>query len=143
MFIFLLLGGYQQVTLGRISIVVVAITGTLPLLFDPDELDATTVTGTMVPGLGPPIYVAALACVFKPAWSGRSTLKKRPVLFLLPFLYGASLGTVYQMQSQVVGCVVELKFKMPYKYIKLIMVVTKEEYTKIVKMAGKLCFQQH
>jgi len=37
-----------DVVLGRIAIVVIGITGTLPLLFDPDELDATTVTGTMV-----------------------------------------------------------------------------------------------
>ena len=38
----------KDVVLGRIAIVVIGVTGTLPLLFDPDELDATTVTGTMV-----------------------------------------------------------------------------------------------
>jgi Na+/proline symporter len=37
-----------DVLLGRVAIVVIGVTGTLPLLFDPDELDATTVTGTMV-----------------------------------------------------------------------------------------------
>jgi hypothetical protein len=37
---------------GRISIVFMAIVGTLPLLAGPSALDATTISGTMVVGLG-------------------------------------------------------------------------------------------
>lgn len=94
----------RDVLIGRIAIAVIGITGTLPLLLDPDELDATTVTGTMVPGLGPPIYMAAFACLFGARFSGRVTTRTRPMLFLLPFLFSASLGTVYQMASQDENC---------------------------------------
>lgn len=94
----------RDVLIGRIAIVVIGVTGTLPLLLDPDELDATTVTGTMVPGLGPPIYMAAFACLFGARFSGRVTTRTRPILFLLPFLFSASLGTVYQMASQDENC---------------------------------------
>ena len=84
---------------------VVGICGTLPLLYDPDELNATTVTGTMVPGLGPPIYMAAFACLVSQAWSGRrTTTKTRPLLFLLPFCFSAALGTIYQIASQAENC---------------------------------------
>jgi hypothetical protein len=37
---------------GRIAIVFMAIVGTLPLLAGPSALDATTISGTMVVGLG-------------------------------------------------------------------------------------------
>jgi Na+/proline symporter len=95
----------RDVLIGRIAIVVIGVTGTLPLLFDPDELDATTVTGTMVPGLGPPIYMAAFACLFSSKFSGRVTTRTRPLMFLLPFLFSAAIGTCYQMASQSENCV--------------------------------------
>mmetsp|Transcript_24854 Transcript_24854/g.29343 ORF Transcript_24854/g.29343 Transcript_24854/m.29343 type:complete len:754 (+) Transcript_24854:47-2308(+) len=94
----------RDVLIGRIAIAVIGITGTLPLLYDPDELSATTVTGTMVPGLGPPIYMAAFACLISAKFSGRITTRTRPILFLLPFCFSASLGTVYQLASQDVNC---------------------------------------
>lgn len=37
---------------GRFAIVFMAIVGTLPLLAGPSALDATTISGTMVVGLG-------------------------------------------------------------------------------------------
>jgi hypothetical protein len=83
---------------GRIGVVVIGVCGTLPLLYNPSVLSATTVSGTMVPGMGPPIYCAALACLFRASWSGRRTTSKtRPLLYILPFFYGAALGTAYQM----------------------------------------------
>jgi Na+/proline symporter len=94
----------QDVLIGRIAILVIGITGTLPLLYDPDELDATTVTGTMVPGLGPPIYMAAFGCLLGAKFSGRITTRTRPLLFLLPFCFSASLGTVYQLAKQDKNC---------------------------------------
>lgn len=36
-----------------------ALVGTLPLLAGPSALDATTISGTMVVGLGPPVSVCA------------------------------------------------------------------------------------
>mmetsp|Transcript_9954 Transcript_9954/g.28268 ORF Transcript_9954/g.28268 Transcript_9954/m.28268 type:complete len:684 (-) Transcript_9954:787-2838(-) len=95
-----------DVTIGRVFIVVVGIAGTMPIYSDPDELDATTVSGTMVPGLGPPIYMLALFFFLFPNKFNRIVDKaqKRPVLFLLPFLYSAALGTMYQMQTQDMNC---------------------------------------
>ena len=40
-------------------IVVAAVAGLLTLLEDPAELGATTVSGTVVMGIGPPIYMLA------------------------------------------------------------------------------------
>ena len=42
--------------MGRIIIIVLAVAGLLPLLGDAKALDATTVSGTIILGLGPPIF---------------------------------------------------------------------------------------
>jgi hypothetical protein len=96
------LSSVGDVWVGRFAILVIGVTGTLPMLYEPDELSATTVTGTMVPGLGPPIYMAAFACLLSTKLSGRvlSSGKQRPIMFLLPFCFSASLGTVYQLVAQ-------------------------------------------
>jgi hypothetical protein len=60
-------------TLGRLFIVVICVAGTLPIYSNPDELDATTVSGTMVPGLGPPIYCLAILFYFFPNSFNRFT----------------------------------------------------------------------
>lgn len=89
-------------TIGRLAIVVIGVAGTLPIYADPNELDATTVTGTVVPGLGPPIYMAALAFFLFPKRFKRiaSQGDKRPVQFLLPYFWGFALGVVYQLSTQ-------------------------------------------
>jgi SSS family solute:Na+ symporter len=46
----------RQLLLGRIVIVCVAVLGILPLLANPTALDATTISGTIIMGLGPPVY---------------------------------------------------------------------------------------
>lgn len=56
--------------MGRIAIVFMALVGTLPLIAGPSALDATTVSGTMVVGLGgwllhtvlPALYVSVACC---------------------------------------------------------------------------------
>ena len=42
--------------MGRLIIIVLAVAGLLPLLGDAKALDATTVSGTIILGLGPPIF---------------------------------------------------------------------------------------
>lgn len=77
-----------------------------PVLYASEVLSATTVSGTMVPGMGPPIYCAAFAGVFGAAFTGRRAPhdKKRPILYILPFFFGAALGCMYQMTSQTINC---------------------------------------
>ena len=102
-----------HVHIGRIAIVLFAIAGTLPIYGDASTLSATTVTGTMAPGLGPPIYmaavVAALAMVPHPRFEAFKSLcgknfRTRPAMFLLPFMFSAALGVVYQITAQTDNC---------------------------------------
>jgi hypothetical protein len=58
---------------GRFAIIFMALVGTLPLLAGPSALDATTISGTMVVGLGPPVnfdvprLALLLGCAFTAA----------------------------------------------------------------------------
>ncbi|KAJ9523670.1 hypothetical protein QJQ45_020099 [Haematococcus lacustris] len=69
---------------GRIMIVVVAVAGTVPLLQGPAALDATTISGTMIMGLGPPVWFLTFITGY------------RPLVFHLPFWAGVALGIVLQ-----------------------------------------------
>lgn len=63
----------RHLTMGRIIIIILATAGLLPLLGDAKALDATTVSGTIVLGLGPPIF----ALMFIDGY--------RPLTFHIPF----------------------------------------------------------
>ena len=52
--------------MGRIIIIVLAVAGLLPLLGDAKALDATTVSGTIVLGLGPPIFALMFIDGYRP-----------------------------------------------------------------------------
>ena len=66
-----------HIVIGRVMIIVIALTGTLYLYQDHNELGATTVSGTMVPGLGPPVYMAAFfPMLFNADFSGKALLYK-------------------------------------------------------------------
>lgn len=81
----------KHVWIGRAGMALIAVVGTLPLLDNPAELDATTIAGTVVMGLGAPIYMLA----FLPEqlmWRG-----KRPLAFLVPVLVCAAIGITYQL----------------------------------------------
>lgn len=69
---------------GRLSIIVLCIAGTLPLIAEPKALDATTISGTIVMGLGP-------CMILLPFISGN-----RPLAFHLPFWFGVGVGIAYQ-----------------------------------------------
>jgi len=79
-----------HMALGRFAIRAIALFGTLPLLQDPDELSATTVSGTVVMGLGPPV----IALVFLPKEGFY------PLSFLSSFWLGATLGFLYQYSNE-------------------------------------------
>lgn len=64
--------------MGRVIIIVLAVAGLLPLLGDAKALDATTVSGTIVLGLGPPIF----ALMFIDGY--------RPLTFHIPFWWCVS-----------------------------------------------------
>jgi hypothetical protein len=64
-----------------------AVVGLLPLLAGPSALDATTISGTMVVGLGPPIW----ALTFLQGY--------RPLVFHLPFWTGVAFGIVMQLST--------------------------------------------
>jgi hypothetical protein len=86
----------NQVMAGRIMIVVAALAGLLTMLTDPAELSATTISGTVVMGIGPPIYMLALLpAKHTKAGSGW----RRPLAFLVPFWCGVVMGTVYSLKS--------------------------------------------
>jgi Na+/proline symporter len=69
---------------GRVSIVVMLVLGLLPLLNDDlTALSATTQTGTLLMGLGPPLLFLA------------DLEGYRPLCFHIPFWVGACLGIVY------------------------------------------------
>lgn len=112
-----LMGMDLHIVIGRVMIIVIALTGTLYLYQDHNELGATTVSGTMVPGLGPPVYMAAFfpmlfnadfsgkALLYKPSATDPATggveykkkIKKNPAAFLMPFWFAATMGIMYQM----------------------------------------------
>ena len=58
---------------GRVVIILLAVIGILPLLADPVALDATTISGTLIMGLGPPVWFLAFVKGY------------RPLTFHLPF----------------------------------------------------------
>lgn len=70
---------------GRIAIVLMAVVGTLPLLAGPSALDATTISGTMVVGLGPPVFFLTFIRGY------------RPLVFHLSFWTGVAFGIVMQL----------------------------------------------
>lgn len=76
---------HRHLYLGRVAMVIMAVVGTLPLLADPKILNATTVSGTVVLGLGPPVY----ALMFIKGY--------RPLVFHLPFWTGVAFGVVFQV----------------------------------------------
>ncbi|CAL8463500.1 g3034 [Coccomyxa elongata] len=76
-----------HLTMGRIIIIILAVAGLLPLIGDAKALDATTVSGTIVLGLGPPIF----ALMFVDGY--------RPLTFHLPFWWGVGLGVTSQLSS--------------------------------------------
>ncbi|KAL3138479.1 hypothetical protein ABBQ32_006269 [Trebouxia sp. C0010 RCD-2024] len=72
---------------GRIIIIILAVIGILPLLANPTALNATTVSGTLIMGLGPPVWFL----IFIKGY--------RPLTFHIPFWWGIGMGVVFQLST--------------------------------------------
>jgi hypothetical protein len=80
--------GQKHIAVGRIAILLMSIIGTLPMIANTEALDATTVSGTTVMGIGFPIIMLVF---WKPNW------KKSPLAFHLCFWFGVALGIAFQV----------------------------------------------
>ncbi|CAM9272467.1 unnamed protein product [Chrysoparadoxa australica] len=79
----------KDIWTGRLMMVIIAVCGTLTLLTEQTALNATTVSGTVVLGLGPPILGLAFFGV----------KGYRPLCFHMPFWSAASIGVAYSIGS--------------------------------------------
>lgn len=86
--------GWAHVLAARVSIVLLAIAGTLYVLVDTSTINATEVSGTMVMGLGPPIWLL-LAWKHNSAPGSNDGWHKAPLMFVLPYAVGLFFGVVY------------------------------------------------
>ena len=78
-----------HMTIGRIAVFLMSFVGTLPLISDLTALSATTVSGTVIMGLGPPIY---LMMFWKRSWG------VRPFTFIASWLAGFVIGVLFQVK---------------------------------------------
>jgi len=95
----------KHMLIGRVAMCVFAFFGVLYLLRSPDELSATTVSGVMVFGLGPPIYMQA----FLPE---QYTKGYKPLAFIVPCLCGYIMGVYYNLKADChpTGCEKEVRY---------------------------------
>lgn len=88
---------------GRLAIVFMALVGTLPLIAGPLALDATTVSGTMVVGLGPPVShvhrgVGALSLYG--TWFCAVTISTGMAMVVLSLVYEHLVNTQHALLHQ-------------------------------------------
>lgn len=92
--------GLFHLRLARLSIFLMALCGTLPLIQDATVLNATTVSGTIIMGCGPPILMMIF---WKDSWGVRS------MVFISSWIAGLVLGVLFQYQQCVPGTLCDLK----------------------------------
>lgn len=92
--------GPAHMLVARVSIALLALVGTLYVLVDTSTINATEVSGTMVMGLGPPIW---MLCVWKhnSKPGADDGWQRAPLMFVLPYTVGIFFGVVYN--TAVVG----------------------------------------
>ena len=83
-----------NIAIGRLAILALAVVGSLNLLSNTEALSATTVSGTMVMGLGPPVYLLLLWKYNSQPGSGDG-YRKAPLAFLFSFVPGIVFGAIY------------------------------------------------
>jgi Na+/proline symporter len=92
--------GDRHVLVARFSMVALGVAGCLYLLASSDVLSATTVSGTVVMGLAPPVFL----CLF---WRHNSApgvadgWRRSPLAFIAPFVCGIVFGFAYQQGVEV------------------------------------------
>jgi len=77
----------RHIIVGRVGILLWALIGTLPLLEQADALNATTISGTVVMGLGPPIFLMLCA---------KKTWHRGHCAFSFSVICGIVIGFFYQ-----------------------------------------------
>jgi len=94
--------GQAHILLARGTIVVLAVVGTLYLYVDQSSISGTTVSGTMVMGLGPPVW---LLCFWKynSKPGADDGWRQSPLAFLFSWATGAVFGVMYTLNGQKVG----------------------------------------
>jgi len=87
--------GQHNILIGRISIILLGIAGVAYLHMDNAEvIQAMTVSGTMVTGLGPPI-LAMLVWRYNSKPGANDGWRQAPLAFLFSFVPGCVFGSVY------------------------------------------------
>lgn len=90
--------GPVHLVVARVSIVVLAVVGTLNLVADAEAINATVVSGTMVMGLGPPVWLTLL-WKFNSKPGADDGWRQAPLAFIFSFLPGIVFGAVYSVAT--------------------------------------------
>ncbi|CEM20014.1 unnamed protein product [Vitrella brassicaformis CCMP3155] len=92
--------GPWHIAVGRLAIIAIAVGGSCFLMIETTALNATTVSGTMVMGLGPPVWGLLVWRFADPHTEGGSSWgwRRSPLAFLLSFVTGVAFGTLYQLK---------------------------------------------
>lgn len=87
--------GKMNILLGRLAIIVLGVAGVAYLnVTETEVIQATTVSGTMVSGLGPPILML-LVWKYNSAPGATDGWRKAPLAFFFSFVPGCVLGSAY------------------------------------------------
>lgn len=89
--------GKDHIVLARIFIVVLVIVGNCFLGYEKDAMKATTIAGTSIMGIGPPIWCM---CFWKVKTESRKGWVRAPLAFLVPWVVGWVFGISYFLDGQ-------------------------------------------
>jgi len=89
--------GKDHIVLARIFIVVLVIVGNCFLGYEKDAMKATTIAGTSIMGIGPPIWCM---CFWKVKTPERKGWVRAPLAFLVPWAVGWVFGISYFLDGQ-------------------------------------------
>jgi len=92
--------GVAHLTLARAAMVAISVAGAFYLLVDTEVMNATTVSGTMVMGLGPPIFLM-LVWRYPSSTTSNDGWSQSPLAFLLSFITGVVWGALYYTKADV------------------------------------------
>mmetsp|Transcript_103408 Transcript_103408/g.186603 ORF Transcript_103408/g.186603 Transcript_103408/m.186603 type:complete len:730 (-) Transcript_103408:74-2263(-) len=87
----------QHILVARLSIVILMIIGVSFLGTEKDAMAATSAAGSMVMGIGWPIWAM---CFWKVAWGGKKGWVQAPMAFMAPFAVGVVFGWGYYQDGK-------------------------------------------
>lgn len=89
--------GKDHIILARIFIVVLVVVGNCFLGYEKDAMKATTIAGTSIMGIGPPIW---MMCFWRVKTESRKGWVRAPLAFLVPWVVGWVFGISYFLDGQ-------------------------------------------